>query len=441
MDTRNDKSLEQSREEEKIEFSKEIWSKVPRSRVGIVALKQQLERLLCEHITQELPKMQMDVFKSLKIAQSALADLGPARPTVASQREHLISIAELHTEHMKRQLEHVHQTTTAYNFWNRITKLRERFQSNMKGAATYNLGPSSDDLPSNIDLQLVQFRAKEDGSKSFDKTKAFEWLAYRHECCRGRELPGRIDSKLVDALFKELTVNWKTFTDKHLNSIKKEVESCFYICLKLAAYDNQMFNVLKKHLRLEQDEAMYKMKKMVSRHVEKDRCNVSTTNPEYEKRCSRARAERISSFVTQGQGKQSYLPDLETLARTVAEPRWTIIELHDMLRTYYELAAQHVVDSISKQIIDPFITGDGSPLKFFNRKYVEEMTDENVEKIAAETPDVVLERKELEEKIQRLTEALHLSAEEFPLGTEMKDHLDKTSREGDERLGEEDEYD
>ncbi|KAK4085496.1 uncharacterized protein Triagg1_486 [Trichoderma aggressivum f. europaeum] len=73
-------------------FRKQPWDHLPRDRVGIVALKEQLRSLLVEITRREFPKLIQDVGNQIRECKRELNSLGPPSPDEREQRSFLCSI-------------------------------------------------------------------------------------------------------------------------------------------------------------------------------------------------------------------------------------------------------------------------------------------------------------------------------------------------------------
>lgn len=86
-----------------------------------------------------------------------------------------------------------------------------------------------------------------------------------------------------------------------------------------------------------------------------------------------------------------------------------ILELHDILRSYYKLARKCFVDNVRMQVADYYlVTGLDTPLKLFSPKFVAAMTSEQLQEIAGEDLGTRRRRAELEKEIQRLEEGRNI---------------------------------
>lgn len=82
-----------------------------------------------------------------------------------------------------------------------------------------------------------------------------------------------------------------------------------------------------------------------------------------------------------------------------------IQEIHDILKSYYDLARTRFVDCIRMQVADHFlVTGSNTPLTFFSPTFVADLTPEQLEEVAGEEVAVKRRRAQLEKQIKQLEE-------------------------------------
>lgn len=77
----------------------------------------------------------------------------------------------------------------------------------------------------------------------------------------------------------------------------------------------------------------------------------------------------------------------------------TVMELHDILKSYYKVARKRIVDVICMQAVEHhLIFGPSTPLKLFSPAFVGGMTPEQLEEIAGESPQQKRKRKQLQKE-------------------------------------------
>jgi uncharacterized protein YajQ (UPF0234 family) len=81
----------------------------------------------------------------------------------------------------------------------------------------------------------------------------------------------------------------------------------------------------------------------------------------------------------------------------------TVLQIHDILQSYYKVARKRFVDCVRMQVADTLlVTGQNTPLTLFSAKFVTSMSPETLEDIAGEDMIVRRRRDELEKVIKQL---------------------------------------
>lgn len=134
----DDLDISECRRKEKTIFAEPIWSEIAKSgRLGIEALREELQILLTELVKRELPKQCAEVDQQLSDARRKLQAMGAPRDTSASQRECLIKLASEFERIVRDALDGryegdaIFQDTPAMKLVTRIIGLNEGFSDLM----------------------------------------------------------------------------------------------------------------------------------------------------------------------------------------------------------------------------------------------------------------------------------------------------------------------
>lgn len=85
----------------------------------------------------------------------------------------------------------------------------------------------------------------------------------------------------------------------------------------------------------------------------------------------------------------------------------TIRDIHDILASYYEVARKRFADSVVMQAgFYYLVTGPESPLKLLSSKFIDNLSDEQLETIAGEEPNRKTKRTQLQKQLQDLAAGL-----------------------------------
>jgi len=82
-----------------------------------------------------------------------------------------------------------------------------------------------------------------------------------------------------------------------------------------------------------------------------------------------------------------------------------VIEMHDILKSYYKVARKRFVDNLCMQAADyHLVTGPDSPLRLFSPQFVSELSEEQLSEIAGEDAALKRRRAVLNKAIKNLEE-------------------------------------
>jgi hypothetical protein len=81
----------------------------------------------------------------------------------------------------------------------------------------------------------------------------------------------------------------------------------------------------------------------------------------------------------------------------------TVQDLHDILKSYYQVSWKRVVDVVCMQGVEHhLISGPATPLKLFSPSFIGKMTSEQLAEIAGEDARQKRQRKQLQKEIEDL---------------------------------------
>lgn len=145
-----------------------------------------------------------------------------------------------------------------------------------------------------------------------------------------------------------------------------------------------------------------------------------TCNPEFDRALREARGKRLAEDVEDlavsipGElrgvrgGLYIHLDDLDR-DDTGGGSDAVCAKIHDVMKSYYDVARSRFIDNICVQAVDHFLlSGEASPLRVFDHNRVLSMTADQLEMIAGEDSATRNNRKMLKERIGLLDKALKI---------------------------------
>ena len=82
---------------------------------------------------------------------------------------------------------------------------------------------------------------------------------------------------------------------------------------------------------------------------------------------------------------------------------YTVQGIHDSLKAYYDVALSRFIDNVSIQVIQRHLLKEGVPFRLFSYDFVNDLTDEELDRLVGEDKVTKEERKKLEVRLLRLS--------------------------------------
>lgn len=297
-------SLNASREKESRLFAGGAWrpssSGLQDDRMGIHSLRTGLSSVFCAHIRAEFPAFNQQTRTILKKRREELAALGPARSTVAEQRDYLKAIVDLYQDSKGRCLTEDFQssrkTDEAGLALERRLALRKK--TNLRDSLKHGGALWTFQIP-NADRDDWSDKA---ASASFDvgtTTNIYTWINDRYQETKSCTMPGLVPCELIERLFEEQTVKWRSITDSFVESVKKVFISAAAYCLRLACTNDLIYVSLERLIREEIEAKMAQFRSCCHSLIRKERkgMQVIACEEQFIKDIREARTLRLISAI------------------------------------------------------------------------------------------------------------------------------------------------
>ncbi|KAI9810024.1 MAG: hypothetical protein M1827_006722 [Pycnora praestabilis] len=437
---RNISSAERDRVESEF-FKAGPWSSLDKSRVGISALSPRLRDLLGRITRHEFPTVVREIADRLATCEEELHNLGPSRQTPEEQRRYLLRIAtkfqEITTFAVEAQYGRHEFLRDDKNLRlaTRIADINSAFSEDMErgGHAVnfseiefprsksprkpkvkgYSPTSSGEEKPSGgqnrafrtIELleypELMDILPTVSTSPPQISTGILKWIEREYKSSRGFEL-GTFNPSILRTLFQELSMKWErlagTYITKVITSIHQFCNALLtWLCAEervMPALWSLLMNALLQRYRKTVEHVRFVL------HTERSG-NLLTTNHAFGKALAELRSERSAE---QNEGF-SFGSGNATQRTPAVDLEHTVRDIHDILKSYYEVARKRFVDNVCMQGTDyHLITGPDTPLRVFSPEFVVELSAERLEAIAGEDTMSIQQRKSVEKEIKSLME-------------------------------------
>jgi hypothetical protein len=268
-------TFQQRNEAERSLFIEDGFKDLPRSSVGIEALRVRLSNLLLGHLTQELPSLRDEMNNKLLMTKKELEALGEKRDTTSEQKAMLtkismninqILIAAL-TGHYVHDFfksvdvkNHLANDKNVRRFRAVIQDLNSDFAKNMRlQGHKYNITHEKEDADKDKEDPFHGGFAfgdtdNEDEDETPDETpdvedldrwlpnpvkmtqdEAMDWVRTMIRGCRGHELPGSVNPEVTSHLFWEQSEPWKEIAEAHIEEIRSSCKEFVNQVIEYAA--------------------------------------------------------------------------------------------------------------------------------------------------------------------------------------------------------------
>lgn len=203
-------SEERDRREEEF-LSSGVWASLPRTNVGIKALRPRLSRVLQDQILVELPKMVQEVESGIDHCHIRLERLGGPRATLREQRRHLGRISHDFSSLVKAAIDGNYN----HAFFG-DPRSKEGYSKRLRAVVQNSLLEFADTMrrkghAKKIVEELLEtnsFDAQHDEPVEILRSDYLEEVQDLMKRTRGRELPGTFNPQIIGELFYEQAKPW-----------------------------------------------------------------------------------------------------------------------------------------------------------------------------------------------------------------------------------------
>jgi hypothetical protein len=434
-------SFEQRNADEDLFFSKGRYADLPRECVGIDSLRERLSKVLLNHLIKELPSLKEEMISKLQDTLAAIQKLGDKRSTTYEQRTVLMKISMRVNDILKSAIKGYYEAPffgtinmdAAVDASENIRRFRAVIQHlNIKFADDMRLrghkyafgaGPGDEERETEEEAKAQEeLDSLEDHPQIsllprptlLTRKEAVEWVKKTLERSRGFELPGTFQPMLISQLFWEQSQPWQEIAARHINTVASACKDFIDIVLQDNAPPEfkdriSALNVdgaLNRALDSAKEE-LVKVLKDKNRHPTTYNHYFTTTIQKKRQRKQRQLAEKASKAsevrVRDFSNEISTRIDPEKLTKTMEAAielnmdTFSSQEALDMERAYYKDEIKYFVNAVAKAIVERHLV-EPLPEMILSPLVVTQMTEKEVEFVAAEPPETMQQRSHLESR-------------------------------------------
>lgn len=420
---------------EKEFFSQGLWESIDPRHCGVAALRVRLSAVLKDQILAQLPSLVQDVENGIKDCAGRLDRLGPVRGTTQQQLSYLLRVSEDYTSLMTQAVE---GTYTDPFFGSREKKIK--FNTRLRAVVQNRLREFAEEMRLNGQSQyIVDSESEDEGDRELrdlpriSRSEYVEDVAKRLKFSKGRELPGLFNPLIVGDLFVEQCEPWRGITMLLADNTLEAAHQTTQLIVDHITSSDVAEGVLQL-LRQGIEELKVKLDAQVNTLLVSAAQHPITYNPqltENVQRIQQARHKRgIKKLVRRTFGLhrfddpdskislnpielvnlmgEGFEPDMERFGSALAvdymeayyKARYSLaIKRHLGVLTgslRFQVAVNRFIDDASILAIEDCLIKKLPML--FRSSNVLKMSEQDISRLAGETPETSLERRSLEEK-------------------------------------------
>ncbi|KAI0405696.1 vacuolar sorting protein VPS1 [Xylaria palmicola] len=465
--SKEDKSFDLAEAEAQL-FRAAPWDQILSGRRGTRMLRSHLSSLLARRIRSSFPSIRARIQDLLAEAQRSRAVLGGARITHNDRLQYLREIAEKYEALVTNTLERPGMMEEQLRARNKVKVANEEFTKVMhtRGHRNQFEDPNLDPLeevarmmmeeekmrmaekkvtkdeksePPKDEQPLFQFRSgvvnKPLAMPTFlspvtpDATPTEKPIfapshsvsagngigkALREDiraglrAFEGTQLPGLIHPDAIPVLFQKQTEKWHEYAAKHVVEVAGYLGVAAagildIVCPSASPDGNtqlhaRLFDVLKGFWESSKAKALAEVETL----CRQERFNpLQTTNSIFSQRLKAWQTIRLRRSLASVPPGSDAVTIHDRIHFSMEENM--IDTVHDILKVYYQISMESFIRYITHNIVERFVSGPS--LKGLSRKWVDSLTEAEVEQLAHEDRDTVAKRNSLDEQIQGLQAA------------------------------------
>ncbi|KAE8143529.1 P-loop containing nucleoside triphosphate hydrolase protein [Aspergillus pseudotamarii] len=419
-------------ERERAFFEQGRWASLSRDCVGVESLRRRLSSVLLQHVRRNLPSLVADIQEKIADRQKRMAKLGPARSTLQQQRGFLLGISSSFERITCQALNGMYADEFFGEFGDDaqdsqdfrrlravIRELNECFADamNVRGSRRVVRGL----LDPRYDLeQEKQKMYMADWSPEYITREALEKeIGDQARKNRGIELPGSANQLLVGSLFRDQSKPWEDIARVHLLNTWESVK--YFVCLLIrhltdeTTYTLLVGTVLAPQLERMKDGLLSKLGELTA-YIK--RGHPLPVGKSFLSKIQSARTARQIETLRKGlslshpllapkNGSESFnVNDLERAASELqsSSDQFAAAEIIDQMQAYYDTSIVTFVDNVATLAIENCLL---SPVEhIFTSQTVNNMDDQQIRELAAESSHVQQDRQRLDQELKRLQAGL-----------------------------------
>jgi len=378
------------------------WNSIDPNVLGIQRLKRTLQGYLYKRVKENFPGLRTKI-RSLEVEYNTrIQSMGFPREKPRDQRVYLSEIQTMYEAEVERSLNGDY-----------------RFVDNPKHPSRlrYHVKTFNDTFESAMKHNAIKYHWQvNDQDDEADGAGILNWINNTWDAHRGSEPRHDAPRSLKKELVKQQTESWETKTKLYIQQVEEAIKACNNDLFRFACENDDLRLKIREKLEARETRA-FEDAKAELHNILKDRDYIDSWNPQLQffiDECQYPRIERQVKLQLAEQKKAAATeanpseasPDQVSARALFYSNNKKVYEVHDWLYAYWKVAYPRFVDNVIIQVVERHLLGPNGPLKLFNRNWIFDLEDDELDELVGENEVTRAERKELKERLAGLKNAL-----------------------------------
>ncbi|OAL71357.1 hypothetical protein A7D00_4258 [Trichophyton violaceum] len=359
------------------------WRTLPLHFLGVGALRSRIRKTLLSEVKRHLAVLKSDINIDLDTHRSLYEKLGSSSTTTVERRVYLARIGERFQSLTKDAIHgEYHDPYFRYRPTHSIRRLRatisnwtEEFSQDMRRRG------HSYDIYDDTEQKELPPRTK-DGPQPVTKREFMSGLEEFVKQSKGREISGLMNAQVVGELFIRYSLRWKEIAKAHVFQMWAKIKQYLSDVLHHIADASFGEALIHKIFNIEMEKKLQKLQEKIDELVAPFKRVIPTiVDPDLNIKISQIRRAANSGI------KALSVSSLYS-------------EILDCMLAYYSVSLNNFINNIVSLAVEGCLI-DGLEDMITPSKFVQ-MSDDEIEDIAAESQDVKLARSRLEKQVRML---------------------------------------
>ncbi|KAK7189313.1 hypothetical protein DPSP01_012984 [Paraphaeosphaeria sporulosa] len=381
------------------------WTELKKNRTGIYALKAFLGGLLYDHISNEFPDVVKDIEQLSSSTLKELEILGPSRQTTADQRRFLMRLANAYQQDVSNALNGNYDPgldgDDPVKLRMHVRKLSDKFADCMARSGHAKIFHT---VRGDIDKEFAR--------SGGDKGDISEWIRNLYRESRGAELPGTVNPRVLENMFRQQSEPWRNIATVYIGRISTAIQKFNEAVFVERISDDDLRMKLMAKLSHGHSNIHDEAGQQLTIILNDERGGIlQTVNHYFADTLSAIREERVLARLEAAGVEDGCAVDLTQMLKSIhlSNEDQAVNDIHDTLKAYYKVALKRFTDNVVLQVTERLYLGPDGPVKSLSPNMIGDLQDGELTDLAGENFVTSSTRNELLNKYERFQKALEIA--------------------------------